>query len=288
MVYEIDIVSKITENISQFRQAEKKVAQTILTDLMFAASASITEIAQKAGVSETTVTRLAKTLNCKNVRELKLQIARATAVGERFISEVKVEPSSINGVYESIRKTLTLNTDLIKQEMLDVCVELISPAKQIVTMGVGGSSTIMAIESQYRLSRLGFSAVAYSDPMLMRMIAATLDKNDVILCFSLGGYSPDIKAAIEIAVQHGVSIISVTTKESELTKIARVNLPILVRESDYIYKPSASRYVILAAIDVLMTELAVKNKRRSREKLRRLKQTLDQYRQGNDNLPLGD
>lgn len=288
MVYRIDIVSKIAENIFQFKKAERKVAQAILDDLVFASSANITEIAQKAEVSEATVTRLAKTLNCKNVRDLRLQIVQAVAVGERFINEIKTAPSGINSVYESIRQSLELNTGLIQQSALDACVELIGSAKQVITMGVGGTSTFMAIESQYRLFRLGFPATAYSDPMLMRMVASTINKDDVIICFSLGGFSPDVKEAMEIAAQYGASIISITAQESELAKISNVNLPIIVRESDYIYKPSASRYVALAAIDVLMTELAVKNKRRSREKLRRVKQTLDQYRQGNDTLPLGD
>lgn len=288
MADSIDIIAKLTESLVQLQPAEKKVAQAILDHPIFASSASITEIAQKAKVSEATVTRLAKTLRCKNVRDLKLQIVRATAVGERFITEPKVAPSSINGVYESIRKALRLNTNLIKQAALDACVELLVGARQVITMGVGGSSTFMAIESQYRLFRLGFPATAYSDPMLMRMVASTINKNDVIICFSLGGYSPDVKESIEIAIQYGASIISVTAQESELAKVSNVNLPIIVRESDYIYKPSASRYVALATIDVLMTELAAKNKRRSMEKLRRLKQTLDQYRQGNDALPLGD
>ena len=288
MTYKVDIVSRITENMSQFRSAEQKVAQVILDDPMFAASASITELAQKSNVSEATVTRLAKALDCKHVRDLKVQIAQATSVGERFISEINIEPSGISGIYESANKALKLNANLIKQEALDTCVELIGQARQVVTLGVGGSSTLMAVESQYRLFRLGIAAMAYSDPLLMRMMASTMDKNDVIICFSLGGFSPDIEEAIEIAKQYGVSIIAVTAKDSVLAKIADVNLPIVIRESDYIFKPSASRYVMLAAIDVLMTELAIRNKRKSREKLRRLKQTLDQYRQGNDKLPLGD
>ncbi|MBL4671303.1 MAG: MurR/RpiR family transcriptional regulator [Arenicella sp.] len=288
MSYKVDIVSKITENISQFRQAEQKVAQVILDDLMFAASASITELAEKSQVSESTITRLAKALGCKNVRDLKFQLAQVSSVGERFISEVNIEPSGISGVYESIHKALKLNANLITQKMLDDCIALIGRANQVITFGVGGTSTLMAQEGQFRLFRLGIASTAYSDPVLMRMTAATIDKNDVVLCFSLGGYSPDVEESVQIAKKFGASIISITLADSPLARKSDVNLPILIRESDYIFKPSASRYVILAAVDVLMTELAVQYKRKSREKLRRLKQTLDDYREGNDKLPLGD
>jgi len=55
-----DIVSRITERSGQLRLAEQKVAEAILEDLSTAASASIGELAQKAGVSIASVTRFAK------------------------------------------------------------------------------------------------------------------------------------------------------------------------------------------------------------------------------------
>ena len=88
--------------------------------------------------------------------------------------------------------------------------------------------------------------------------------------------------------------------ESDLGKFADFHLPIATQESDYIFKPSASRYVMLAAIDILSSELAMKNQRKSREKLRRLKTHLDSHREQHRNesnevidehinrLPLGD
>jgi len=76
--------------------------------------------------------------------------------------------------------------------------------------------------------------------------------------------------------------------EGDLSKIADVHLPIEIKETEYIFKPSTSRYVMMAAIDILATELAVKNQRKSREKLRRLKAHLDEHRAGPDRLPLGD
>lgn len=288
MNLQVDIISHITENMVQFRQAEQKVAQVILDDIMYAARASISELAKKAKVSEATITRLAKTLGCKNVRDLKVQLAQAVSVGERFIHEVNVEPSAISGVFESIRKILNVNANLITQPLLDKCVAVIGEAKQVLVFGVGGCSTLMSQECQNRFFRLGIATSAYSDPMLMRMVAATIDKGDVILCLSVGGISPDVQESAEIARQHGASIISITSPDSDLANVADINLPIVFVESDFIFKPSSSRYVMLAAIDVLATELAVKNKRRSREKLRRLKRTLDVYRNGSDRLPLGD
>ena len=288
LTYQIDVVAKITDTFSQLRKAEQKIAQTILDDLDFASRASISELSAKADVSDATVTRLAKSLGCNNVRDLKMQLAKSVAVGERFLTDAPRKPTGINGVYESIHQSLTLNVNLITQKMLDKCLELFAAANQVLVFGVGGSSTIMATELQYRLFRLGVVATAYSDPLLMRMTASTIKKKDLVIGISMSGSSPDVCEAVEIAAQYGASVISITRAKTPLAKVAQVNLPFKIREDDYIFKPTAARYVMLAVIDVLVTELAVRNRRKTRENLRRLKQTVDQHRRGHTRLPLGD
>ena len=83
----MDIVNSIKEGLGHFSPAEEKVARFILADLNYAANAPINDLAEKAQVSHASITRLAKTLKCANVREFKLKIAQSAAVGERFTNE---------------------------------------------------------------------------------------------------------------------------------------------------------------------------------------------------------
>lgn len=283
----MDIVSKINECLVHLRPSEQKVARFIINDLNFAANAPINELADKAGVSHASITRLARALGCTNVRELKLRLAQSAAIGERFINETPVEQKDIPAVYSAIVEILQLNAGLISEQMISTAAELIINAPRVVIFGVGGGSSIMAQEVHNRLFRLSVQSNAYSDPMLMRMSAASVDKGDVVLCLSLTGYSPDVEAAVQIARDYGSKIMAICP-DSRLSKLADVHLPILTQESDFIYKPSASRYVMLAAIDILASQVAVLNQRKSREKLRRIKHELDEHRQGPERLPLGD
>ena len=73
MSLEVDIISQITERFSALRDAEKKVAKLIMDDIQTAANASITELAESAEVSEATITRFAKAVGCKNVRDMKIK-----------------------------------------------------------------------------------------------------------------------------------------------------------------------------------------------------------------------
>lgn len=283
----MDIVSKITDRMRHLRPSEQKTARFILDDLSFAASASINQLADKAGVSHASITRLAKTLDCKNVRELKMLLAQSVAVGERFISSKPVKKKEIPSIYQAIHDILDLNAGLISDKAIKQAGKIITRAGHVLIFGVGGGSTMLAEESHYRLFRLEVKSNAYSDPMLMRMTAATVDKNDVVLCLSLSGVSPDVMASAQIAKEYGAQVITICPAGS-LADIADVHLPIETQEADYIFKPSASRYVMLAAIDILASEVAVCNQKKSREKLRRLKHHLDQHRKGSERLPLGD
>jgi RpiR family carbohydrate utilization transcriptional regulator len=283
----MDIVSQINERLPHLRPSEQKIAKFILSDMNYAAHAPISELADKIKVSHASITRLAKALECKNVRDFKLKLAQSVAVGERYNSDENVAPKNIPAIYKSIHDILNLNAGLITDEVIKQASKFIASAKHTLIFGVGGGSTIMAQECHNRFFRLDINSHAYSDPMLMRMTAATVDERDVVLCLSLGGVSPDVYHSASIAKEYGAYVVAICP-DGELAELADIHLPITTKEVDYIFKPSASRYVMMAAIDILASELAVKNQRKSREKLRRIKVHLDEHRKNNGRLPLGD
>ncbi|MDC5838887.1 MurR/RpiR family transcriptional regulator [Vibrio europaeus] len=287
MSLDVDIISQITERFSALRDAEKKVAKLIMDDIQTAANASITELAENAEVSEATITRFAKAVGCKNVRDMKIKLAQTLTVGQRFILEPP-DQSGYQGIYESIKQSLDINRNLINEADIDTAVGWLHNARQVISIGMGGGSTIASQEMQHRLFRLGYPVVAYNDGLLARMIASTADSNDVLVMLSATGYTPTIIETAELAKQYGVKIIAITPSSTPLSDIADLTLAIEHQETDFIYKPSASRYAMLALVDVLSMALAVNHKRRSRDKLRRLKLALDSYRGGLDRQPLGD
>jgi RpiR family transcriptional regulator, carbohydrate utilization regulator len=284
---EVDIVSRITERFSQLRDAEKKVAKLVIDDLASAANASISQLADEAGVSEATITRFAKAVGCKNVRDLKMKLAQSIAIGQRFIHE-SPDQSGIQGVYESIKNVININRKVVNEEDIATVVEILQGARQVLSIGMGGGSTMLSQELQFRLFRLGYPVTAYNDGLLARMVASTADSSDVMVVISATGYTPEVVEPASIAKQYGLKVIAITAPNSPLAEISDVVLPVVIQETDFIYKPSASRYAMMALIDVISTELALSHKRRSRDRLRRLKLALDSHRGGLDRQPLGD
>ncbi|WP_019451872.1 MurR/RpiR family transcriptional regulator [Cupriavidus sp. BIS7] len=301
MTAPFDILTRIAERGPSLRLAEQKVAQVILEDLAGAAAASINELARKAAVSEASVTRFAKAIGCRDVRDLKLRLAQATAVGSRFLQPAPgpVDTDSPAALAERIHAdvitTLEVNRKLIDPGRIDIAARLLLDARMVYAFGMGGGSTFMADEARFRLARLGHPVATYQDALLQKMVAATLTRDDVVLAFSASGNVPEMLASCDIAREYGARLIAVTALGSPLAARADVLLPVRTMETDFIFKPSASRYAMLLVLDVLVTRFALMQQGQSKEKLRRLKYVLDAHRGVNQDSdgpdsrqPLGD
>lgn len=154
MSWSIDIISCITDRFVELTATEKRIAQFILDDVAAAAELPIAEMARLTHTSQASVTRFARALGCKDVRELKMKLAQSLAVGQRFILDVP-DLEGVQGIYESIIGVLETNRRALDIEALKRAVSWLSDARQILALGMGGGSTICAQEIQYRLFRLG-------------------------------------------------------------------------------------------------------------------------------------
>ena len=158
----------------------------------------------------------------------------------------------------------------------------------IYVFGMGGASAVLAQEVQSRLVRLGYPIAVYTDAVLLRMVAATLDERDAVLILSASGLTPGSWARRASSVQYRARIVAITDATSPLAEMADVVLPIRTDETDFIKQALAPRYAMMLAIDLLATELAMLHQEENRERLRRIKLALDGYRGGSNRLPLGD
>jgi RpiR family carbohydrate utilization transcriptional regulator len=122
----------------------------------------------------------------------------------------------------------------------------------------------------------------------MRMVAATLDKRDVVLAISATGKPKEIIDAVTIAREYGATTIAVTKPNSPLAAAADIPLGLYVPETPNALKPTASRFAFLAAIDLLAALTAYRSPRETQERMRRIKYALGSFGDGEAEGPLGD
>jgi RpiR family carbohydrate utilization transcriptional regulator len=292
MTYQFDIVSKIKSLEDTLKASEKKVAQLILKDLEWAGNASIHEIAAKAGISEASVTRFSRAVGCKNVRDLKKALVSSFAIGQRFIDghiePITEENGAIGEVVKGILQAIKTVTDQTSQKKIEASAQAIDKANKIVVFGSGGGATIVADDAVNRMFRFGLNISSYSDMIMQRMIASTLDENSCVLVISTTGMIPEINENVQVAKQYGATIIAVTRGDSQLAEIADIHLHVHIREDEGIFKATPSRYALLAVVDAIALEVAVLRKDSSKETLRRIKYNLDEVRGTDKRFPVGD
>lgn len=290
MTYNFDIIAKIKSLESTLKPSEKKVCRLILEDLQWAGSASIYELAESAGVSQTTVTRFAKVVGCKNVRDLKAQLVSSFAIGRRFIDghSEKISQNSFGYIIQEIQDTLTNVSGQMSERSMKKASSLINNCNKLVVFGSGGGSSIVSQDAQYRLFRLGISVTAHQDTIIQRMTAATLDSDSVVLVISTSGEMPEINDNVSIAKQYGAQIIAITRSNTTLSNLSDIHLQVHVHESEDIFKPTASRYALLAAVDAIALEVANMRQDKCKEILRKIKYNLDSKTGKDQRFPLGD
>ncbi|PBB35591.1 RpiR family transcriptional regulator [Mesorhizobium sp. WSM3879] len=289
-----DIISQVKDSYTDLRPAERRVADVVLDDVKYAVDASNAALAQRAQVSEPTVTRFCRAIGCDGVRDFKLKLAQSLVVGALYLS-TKPQPTNgdsgmpfWNAVFGEARRALQEAERQIDPGQLQKAAELIAKARQVTVFGLGGSSSALAQETQYRLFRYGITISAQCDPYLMRMTASTLKPGDVVIAISATGRTREVIEAVELAKHYRADAICVTAPDTELTRVCDVQLTMAVPEYPDTLKPTASRYAFLAAIDLLAVASAYKLDGPARETVRRIKYNAQIHRTGKEMEPLGD
>ncbi|MDR3472096.1 MAG: MurR/RpiR family transcriptional regulator [Devosia sp.] len=288
-----DVLATIKDSYSELRPAERRVADVVLDDVALAVDASNAEIARRANVSEPTVTRFCRAIGCEGVRDFKLKLARSLVVGQLYLGPAESKPVADGSplwsvvLAEAHNALNAVERSIDPQSVLDAA-DLIAGAGQVLVFGLGGSSTALAQEMQNRLFRYGVRAVAHADIYMLRMTAATLKPNDVVIAISGTGRTHETIEVVELAKYYRAKAICITAPDTKLAALADTALSVSVPEHPDPLKPTASRYAFLAVIDLVSAAVGYRLDKEARETLRRIKHTVLSHRNGSVLEPLGD
>ena len=221
-----DIISLVKDSYSELRPAERRVADVVLDDVKYAVDASNAALAQRAGVSEPTVTRFCRAIGCEGVRDFKLKLAQSVVVGRLYLAPGEPMPPAEDGsplwsvVFGEARNAITSVERSIDPADILKAAGLVANAHQVLVFGLGGSSTSLAEETRVRLFRYGVVVHTYSDPYILKMTAATLKPNDLVIAISGTGRTREVIEVVEVARHYRAKAIAITVPESELAATA--------------------------------------------------------------------
>lgn len=262
------------------RPAERRVAEVIMNDPSKTVHLSITELAQKARVSDATVVKFCKRLGYKGFQEFKILLAQDVAIKQEPIYG-KVEPD--DDVYTIKEKIFQANVDALQDtaqilniNALETAVEHIAKAREIHFYGLGASG-IVALDAEQKFSRIGLQASAFVDPHMQITRAVLLKPGDVVIGLSYSGETIEIIESLQTARSVGALTIAITNfSTSAVTNHA--DLVLLTSSQENIFRSGAisSRIAQLSIIDTLFIAVALVDYKRSQDSINKTRESLYQ------------
>lgn len=288
----IDIISQLRKLDGQFPKREQRVADYIIANVETVAYQSQNEIARAADVSDATVSRFCQTIGCDGFKDFKINLAQSVAVGLQYMGnshgDESISDQLVSQVFGTLVDTLNIARSQLDADALKASIDVLAEAKRIVFFGVGGGSSNIAREGANRFFRLGVPSEAHADGYFQRMLASTLGEGDVVFAISSSGTPVELLDSVAIAKQYGAQTISLTRAKSKLSKATDISIEIDIPEDQDIYKPSASRLVFAAIVDVLASGVARKRPEPVKEYLRRIRTSLVSLSKDVGPTPIGD
>lgn len=287
----LDIVGLLQTEKDEFTRSERALTEIVLADVDSVLKMSIVDLAAQAEVSPPTVTRFCRRLGCDSYADFKVRLAQSRFVGQRYFAPA-AGPSSVReiaqGVVNGIQSTIYQTFDHLDFDAIERAAESIVKANFVLSFGSGGSSSMVATETEARLFRLGIKISSSIDHQVQLMRAASSPAGTVIIAFSLTGNNLPLVKALTVAGEYGLTRIVITRSGSPAAEQADVLLPVDRQEDADILRPTPGRYAFLATVDILAQTVATRLGSTAIASMRRIKHQLVVNRDGEDTQPLGD
>lgn len=254
--------SRIQEKLESLSKMERKTAECMAENQDKLIYASITELAELAGTSEATVTRVCTKLGYSGFQALKVSVARElVSQQEKIHEDLKADSPPemiIDKIFSSAIHTLTMTRKALDGKAVAGSIDALCRARRIVVVGNGNSGAI-ALDAQHKFLRIGLNVSAYTDDHMQMIAVVSMTKDDVLIAISHSGSSRDVAEAMQLAKENGATVISITNNGiSPVSKLADIRLYTYSQETKYRTYAISSRMAELTIIDTLYTGVSLR------------------------------
>ncbi|WP_425280953.1 MurR/RpiR family transcriptional regulator [Pseudoclavibacter terrae] len=248
------------------RPSERRIAEALLADPEGFATRSMAEIADLAGTSTTTVVRFTRRAGYSRFRDLRHDLTEQN-LRERLASGAGVAPAadispgdSLSDVVAKIAMNETLSiadtAEVLDIDALAAAVEAIAGAARVDIHGIGASS-VVGVDLQRKLSRIGRIALEWPEAHAAWTAAAVLDDRAVAIAISHSGATAGVVEFLRIAKATGATTVAITNHErSPLAELADIVLRTAARETPLRSAALGSRIAQLMVVDCVFTGVA--------------------------------
>ncbi|AAD35413.1 transcriptional regulator [Thermotoga maritima MSB8] len=263
----MDVIQRIKEKYDEFTNAEKKIADTILSDPKGIIESSISDLSEKAGVkSEASVVKFYKKLGLNSFQQFKVLLAQSIS---RAPLEIVYEDVSSEDDTKTITEKIfkaTVRAILDTLNWLDIdsierTVDLFKNAQRIIFIGFAASAAV-AFDAFHKFTRIGKNCLFSNDEHIIAAILATASPSDLLVAISHTGETISVVNFAKKAKEMKMPVVTITgNRKSTLAKYSDVVLATNTKETKIRTDAMTSRIVQLVILDTIYTLLAARDPR---------------------------
>lgn len=206
---------RVSKEQNSFTKKEKILINYITNNSQNMNNVTISALSKANNVGYSVVYNLIKKLGFSGYREFIINIAAEEntykALNQEFLGEYSI-------LKETYRRLLDLNDATIDYKKLQEFSFWINQKRQstIYITGVG-QSALGAEDLALKLHRLGMKAFCLNkDDDSLLMHCSVLQKDDILVVFSLSGKTEVIKKAVQIAKENQATVVAITSQEKSM------------------------------------------------------------------------
>jgi DNA-binding MurR/RpiR family transcriptional regulator len=225
-----DIITAIRLASPTLPASQQRIARLVLDDPDSILRTNVEVLAEQVGVSAPTIIRFARSVGCEGVRDLKLKLAAALALGTPHLHR-SVRPGDgteaiVGNLIGSTIAAIAEWQKSIDPGVIEQVARAFNEARRIDCFGTGATSHFIAQDLQARLFRLGLTTNAFSDAHFQLVSASSMTSRDVLVAISYVGRMPTLLEAVKLGRERGATVVAMTRTGTPLAGLARWVLPL--------------------------------------------------------------
>ncbi|MDO4710810.1 MAG: MurR/RpiR family transcriptional regulator [Peptostreptococcaceae bacterium] len=247
-------ISIIRSFYPSLSKGEKKIADHVISQKDQIIYRTLQEISKDIGVGEATIVRFCHKIGFEGFHDFKLTVAKEvpTATIEEGIHYVDY-------ITMNLQNAIKNTNQILDKDKIEEAVDLICGADRVILYGIGTSGNA-ALDMQSRLLRYGKVVHVVTDSHFQAMTSSVLGEKDLVIAFSLSGYTQDIVEALALAKSNGAKVVTITNHTlSPAAELGDVVLLSAGKESPMDGGSLSGRVSQLYIIDLLCTGYAMRD-----------------------------
>jgi len=243
-----NILAIIESHLDKMTDLEQRIGHYFLDPNSIQEDLSSLQVAQTLHISQAALTRFAKKCGFKGYREFSFQ----------YLQDLQTAQTESDNMQSSLSRHVLYNynqihqqtKELIDEEKLERVAQIIEEADRVYFFGTG-SSGLVARDMKLRFMRLGVVCEALTDQDGFAWTTSILDKNCLVIGFSLSGQTQSIIDSLIDAKNMGAKTILVTGQPEKIQEDFTEVVPVALQSKPEFILRISAQFPMLLMIDLI-------------------------------------